>query len=619
MVLEHDIPSFFVWLFGQRGEWGFLAAFVALVLALGIFAGFICFLIAAARYGPSEGLNIVARVFFAAFQEDLPRFSFRRMFAIAGLAVRESIRRKVLIVFVVFVILLLFAGLFLDVKNDHPARLYLSFVLTASNFLVLILALLLSTFSLPNDIKTRTIYTIVTKPVGAGEIVVGRIVGFSLVGTAILALMGLVSYFFVVRGLHHEHAWDAASLKDLPASEGGAAAGKRGKTSYDAHHAHDIIFAPDGTAIANPRAGHTHEITVNGKNPDGKIRIGPPIGMLEARVPILGEFHTTGRDGKEVTKGLNVGEEWGYRGYIEGGTAAELIWIFDGVTKERFPNGLPLEMNLRVFRTYKGNIEKGVYGDITIRNPNRKVSSDPMLFESKEFVVDSKLIPLKLKALPTAEGGAREIDLFEDLVSEGRVEVAIRCVERAQYFGAAKPDVYLRAADRPFFLNFIKGFLGVWFQMLIVTCFGVMFSTFLNGPVTFLATCSAIALGFFGEFVRKVLMGIGNEDDLNAIVGGGPIESLIRMVTQQSLTVDLEINSWVMQGIRLFDKGILGLLAGVTYLLPNFNDFSTIHFVAYGYDVNNDLLAEHAVLAFAFCLVTSIVGYFFLKTREIAA
>jgi hypothetical protein len=35
--------------------------------------------------------------------------------------------------------------------------------------------------------------------------------------------------------------------------------------------------------------------------------------------------------------------------------------------------------------------------------------------------------------------------------------------------------------------------------------------------------------------------------------------------------------------------------------------------------VNNDLLAEHAVLTLAFCLVTSVVGYFFLKTREIAA
>jgi hypothetical protein len=619
MVLEHDIPTFFVWLFGERGQWGFLAAFLLLVAGLGLAAAFICFLIAAVRHGPSEGLNIVARAFFAAFQEDLPQFSLRRTLAIAGLAVRESIRRKVLIVFIVFVILLLFAGLFLDVKNDHPARLYLSFVLTASNFLVLVLALLLSTFSLPNDIKTRTIYTIVTKPVRAGEIVVGRVAGFALVGTAILALMALVSYFFVVRGLYHEHVVDVQELKTLSAKEGGPAAGKSGKTTYDAHHSHDITVTPDGIAVAENRMGHTHELRVQGEGADMKIQVGPPVGMLEARVPIFGDLRTTGRDGKPGPP-VNVGEEWGYRGYIEGGTAAELIWTFSGVTKERFPNGLPLELNLRVFRTYKGNIEKGVYGDITIRNPNRKISSDPMLFESKEFVIDSKLIPLKLKALPSPGGGAREIDLFDDLVSDGKVEVVIRCVERAQYFGAAKADVYLRAADRPFFTNFIKGYLGIWFQMLIVTCFGVMFSTFLNGPVTFLATCAAIALGFFGEFVRKVLLGVRfGETAQEAIVGGGPIESFIRMATQQSLTVDIEISSWLMKAIRAVDQGILGILAGFTYLLPDFNKFSTTHFVAYGYDVNNDLLAEHAVLTLAFCLVTSVVGYFFLKTREIAA
>jgi hypothetical protein len=156
--------------------------------------------------------------------------------------------------------------------------------------------------------------------------------------------------------------------------------------------------------------------------------------------------------------------------------------------------------------------------------------------------------------------------------------------------------------------------------MLIVTCFGVMFSTFLNGPVTFLATCAAIALGFFGDFVRKVLIGVRfGESAQDAIVGGGPVESFIRMATQQSLTVDIEISSWIMKAIRAFDQGILGVLAGFTYLLPDFNDFSTTHFVAYGYDVNNHLLAEHAVLALAFCLVTSVVGYFFLKTREIAA
>jgi len=47
---------------------------------------------------------------------------------------------------------------------------------------VLLIALLVSAFSLPNDFKTKTIYTVVTKPVRAGDIVLGRILGFTIVG-----------------------------------------------------------------------------------------------------------------------------------------------------------------------------------------------------------------------------------------------------------------------------------------------------------------------------------------------------------------------------------------------------------------------------------------------------
>ena len=117
----------------------------------------------AIRRGPVEGFYAVAKVIGSAVL-DLANTSVRRTFAMAMLAVQESIRRKVLIAFAVFIVVLLFAGWYLDVKSDNPGRLYLSFVLTSSNYLVLILALFLSTFSLPADIKNRTIYTIVTKP-----------------------------------------------------------------------------------------------------------------------------------------------------------------------------------------------------------------------------------------------------------------------------------------------------------------------------------------------------------------------------------------------------------------------------------------------------------------------
>src|SRR5690606_30970802 len=97
-------------------------------------------------------------------------------------------------------------------------------------------------------------------------------------------------------------------------------------------------------------------------------------------------------------------------------------------------------------------------------------------FESKEFEADLRHFPRKLQA-SNPDGSVRDIDLFEDLVHNGQIEVLIRCAERSQYFGMSNADAYLRARDASFAANFLKGYGGIWMQMLLVTCFGVVFST----------------------------------------------------------------------------------------------------------------------------------------------
>ena len=143
-----------------------------------------------------EGFYAVARTIRDLIRFDLPGTSPRRIYALARLAFKEAIRRKVLFVVGLFLVVLLLAGWYLNPESDDPARLFISFVLTATNYLVLALALFISAFSLPAEIKSKTIYSIVTKPVRATEIVLGRMVGFIGVGTLILIPMGLSSYLF---------------------------------------------------------------------------------------------------------------------------------------------------------------------------------------------------------------------------------------------------------------------------------------------------------------------------------------------------------------------------------------------------------------------------------------
>ncbi|MFT5299730.1 MAG: hypothetical protein ACI814_000503, partial [Mariniblastus sp.] len=144
-------------------------------VVLGVLFGYI---VATFRHGPFEAFYTVAQV----ISQAIPDFMFtspRRVFAIARLAIKEALRRKVILVtFAIFAASLLFGGWFMDNGSENPDQIYVNFVLWGTQLLILLMGMLISAFSLPDDIKNKTIYTVVTKPVRPTEIVLGRIVGF---------------------------------------------------------------------------------------------------------------------------------------------------------------------------------------------------------------------------------------------------------------------------------------------------------------------------------------------------------------------------------------------------------------------------------------------------------
>ena len=594
MVVETQPVAFLEWL--PLALWFLLQA----VLALSFLALVIGYVISGFRYGPLAGGDVTFRVVRSAFHE-LFQLSPRRIYALARLAVQESIRRRVLVASVVFLLILLFAGWFLDTNSPDPSTLYLSFVLTATTYLVLLMALFLSAFSLPADMKSRTIHTVVTKPVRAGEIVLGRILGFSAIGTVLLAAMGLCSYVFVVRVLNHTHEVDAASLKTLTGSNSDM---RVRQTTRVQGHRHEVILDLNKPPRVEPSRGHTHAISTT-KGPDGATRyvLSQPQGMLRARVPVYGKLRFMDRSGKPGA-GVNVGNEWTYRSFIEGGTLASAIWTFNDVSEKQYMDGLPLELNIRVFRTYKGKITEGILGSLVVKNPKRNVASAIQTFRAKDFEIDTKFIPRNL-----LDTNGKPIDLFKDLVEDGQVEIVLQCLDQAQYYGVAQADMYLRKHDAPFSVNFLKGYLGIWLQMILVTSFGVMFSTFLSGAVAMMATLSTLVLGFFASFVFKVAQG--------EIKGGGPLESLVRLVQQRNVVTEMD-DSLTKIFVQSIDYVIMGFMTALTTVLPDFTRFSNANYVAYGFDIPWDNVLTQFTTVLAYVAAVFVIGYFFLKTREVA-
>ncbi len=633
MVIENELPPFMEWLPGAFATWALACLVLAGVVVL------LSLLFGMVALGPAASLRQTGFRLRGVIK-DLLFVSPRRVFALASLAMRESIRRRVVIVFIVYVLILLFAAWFLDAADQEAARTYLSFVLFTSAFLVLIVMMLLSALSLPADIAGHTIYTVVTKPVRTSEIVLGRVIGFSAIGTMLLALMALVSYVFVVRAFDHTHTIDAADVSRVQVfADSGDRIDLRGETNEAFKHRHrfsiregmnegvtdmPLVETPQNQEELNPHRGvvqgHWHKVTRRDRGGDVSYEVGPPEGQLIARVPIYAKAGEGGltfldRDGGPSSKGINVGNEWTYRTFIEGQTGAAAIWNFTGIEPDMFRDGLPLQMTLRVFRTHKGTITEGVTGSIILRNPDHpEIRSTIIDFRAKEYSIYEHFIPRRLRGLnPADPSQSIELDLFEGkfpLVQNGKLQVEIRCNDRGQYFGMAKPDLYIMADEGSFWVNFAKGYFGIWMQMVLVISLAVMFSTFLNGAVAILAAAAGCASGYLTTMIRDIAA--------HPEYGGGPVESFYRVITRRPMATELE-PGLIADVVQSIDYGIEAVLGVIGRMLPDLGGLSDADWVTSGFNVPPYILAIQFCTVLGFAIPLFVLGHYILKGREVAA
>ncbi len=661
MILE-NFPTFSEWILPGIALFG---GIILVAVLLGLFFGYV---VASFRYGPFEAFYTVAQV----VGEAVPDFfntSPKRVMAMARLAVKEALRRKVIVVaFAIFVLLLLFGQWFMTSQTEKPEQRFINTVMFGTQLLTLLTMMLVSAFSLPEDIKKKTIYTVVTKPVRPTEIILGRIVGFGFLGSLLLLAMGLVSFLFVSRNLTHNHdvVGDTQTIASLTKFEMGTKfspeTGRRlsdnavmeGSTNTVSGHSHRLevieflASGPDDPMVSGPDVvdvfeksnqtfvhrliclpygGHTHEVTVDGKGDDAKITIGPSVGYFRARVPIYAEkLRFLDSDGKPSDKGLNVGKESTYRGFIDGGSPlggaslSRANFFYEGITPDRFQNldVIPLELQLGVFRTYKADIQQQVMAGITFESvpdnesENRFVSNMEN-FETNEYQLQVRGVNRKIRGQILAPDGSLveqgEYDLFDDFAKNGKLKISLACLDRSQYLGCAKADIYFRAGDEVYWWNFAKGYIGIWCQMMIIIAMAVAFSTFLSSPIVMLGVIVMMVVGFFTPFIRSL-----KTTDWDA---GGPIESFIRVVTQSNMMVELE-TGWATTLIKNTDAFINQRLSDLTYLAPDFKQLDFANFLTFGYSIDTQRIVVAVAVTLAFCIGLTLLGYFSLKTREIA-
>jgi ABC-type transport system involved in multi-copper enzyme maturation permease subunit len=517
------------------------------------------------------------------FLADLLRLRWRRIWALALLSFKEAIRRRVLWVFSALLLVFLFASWFLPYKPEDQVRNYVQVIFFAMTYLLLFTAGLLAAFSIPADIRSNTIHTIVTKPVEKFEIVVGRFLGFMLLMTIVLVVMTAVSLLYSFR----ETDPDAADES------------------------------------------------------------------MRARVPVYGDRDFYSKDGK--FQGENVGREWEYRKYIAGGarSSQRALYTFRSLPADLAHTSneqIPCEFSFDIFRTLKGEEGKGVFCTFLFETHwNPKEGPNPHYQDylkerdqaRRQANVDRNAINnqlaekygiFEIPSMEIVDYHTQKLDLPAGLLrnalgeapSRGPVApgtppppqlaLSVKCENGGQYVGMAKYDFYILDAERPFWLNFFKAAVGLWCRLAVVVGIAIACSTYLSGVIAFLATFFIYIAGFFQDYVRSLATGTS--------IGGGPMESFLRLVNKESLVTPIEASPAAQMATGT-DTVYRFVLKRFLDVIPDVSRYDWTSYVAEGFNIPFVVGAGESILLslimlLAYLLPWAILAYYLMKSREVA-
>lgn len=123
------------------------------------------------------------------------------IWAVAANTVKQALRLKIAVVFIILLVVLLpVMGITITGDGTIKGRLqtFVSYSLSLTSFLLSLLAMIISAYSLTSDIKNKQIYTVLTKPILRFQFIIGKLFGVVFLGAVLLTLFASVIYLITV-------------------------------------------------------------------------------------------------------------------------------------------------------------------------------------------------------------------------------------------------------------------------------------------------------------------------------------------------------------------------------------------------------------------------------------
>ena len=352
----------------------------------------------------------------------------RSIWAVAKNTIKQALRMKMAVVFIVLLLILLpVLGVSATGDETLKGRLqtFVSYGLSLTSFLLCILTIVVSIYTLTSDIKYRQIYTVITKPIRRYQLLLGKLLGVILLDIALLVLFSAIIYTFAI---FMPKFFDATEQEMVQANN---------------------EFYTARAALRIPEVDVTQEVKKRFEELDRTKRL-PNL----PREQILAELTKQARLAKRAA---DVGQI--------------LIWEFDNIK--------PLTQSMFIRFKY----------DVTDNPPDMQVygrwyAGDPQYVK---YGRQPEAEPFE-KILKHSIQTFHEIEFPASVVPEsGEFAVAFMNVSLNRTSISFPPDglEILYKADT-FTGNFVRAVLLILFRLIFLACLGTLAATFVSFPVAIL-------------------------------------------------------------------------------------------------------------------------------------
>ena len=556
------------------------------------------------------------------FVSSLARIRFSRFYALAKLSFKEAIRNRYLWAFAVFLIPFLFPlNWFFQTKAEDELRLSVEISSGLMSILVLFVSALIGSFAIPNDIKNQNIYTIVSKPVQRFEIVIGRFLGYMALMTAALLVMATISWVFIYFNKVDEKAKDETFKARVPIRGTMEYRSQRGQIKgVDVGNEFNYRKYIAGSEKTSSRAVWSFN--------DLPANLGD--GASQSYIPCEFEFDiykmTKGEENRGVFVNMRICS------WQCGQTAptpeqkGQAYWNWSDPNKKAAYDQRATEL-IKALPQATTTFQQENPGLIlgTARPPEPGQEPTPEWLAVNTLAREFGFYELTSREIYdyTPERIGVPTGLFEN-ANEPRpesqspdqplppeVKVYVKCLTAGQLLGVAEGDLYILEGEKSFVENFFKAIFGLWCRVCIVLGLSIVLSTYLTGIVTFLGTLFLYGSAFFTDHIKDLASS-------NSYVGG-PARAMSQLLNAEQSTVQLDARNPITRLAEGFDNIYSWVIRRIINLVPDVEAFSWTSYISEGFNIPFEALVMNLVLTVGYLLPWFVLGFYLLRSREVAA